>query len=85
MSFQGKASKICFSEMMIVMVFLNRVFYISSIKKGGFMKSREYIKAEENFKIEQEKRYLRKDKRAQVEGLTTIKKDKEAKVAKEKK
>jgi len=54
-------------------------------KKGGFMKSREYIKAEENLKIDQEKRYQRKDKRAQVEGLTTIKKDKEAKVAKERK
>jgi len=49
------------------------------------MKSREFIKAEENLKIDQEKRYQRKDKRAQVEGLTTIKKDKKAKVAKEKK
>jgi hypothetical protein len=46
------------------------------------MKSREYIKAEENLKIDQEKRYQRKDKRAQVEGLTTIKKDKKAKEAK---
>lgn len=46
------------------------------------MKSREYIKAEENLKIDQEKRYQRKDKRAQVEGLTTIKKDKKAKAAK---
>jgi hypothetical protein len=51
-------------------------------KKGGDMKSREYIKAEENLKIDQEKRYQRKDKRAQVEGLTTIKKDKKAKEAK---
>lgn len=46
------------------------------------MKSREYIKAEENLKIDQEKRYQRKDKRAQVEGLTTIRKDKKVKVAK---
>jgi len=46
------------------------------------MKTREYIKAEENFKIDQEKRYQRKNKRAQVEGLTTIKKDKKAKPAK---
>lgn len=34
------------------------------------MKNPEYIKAEENFKIEQEKRFQRKDKRAQVEKLT---------------
>lgn len=47
------------------------------------MKTREYIKAEENLKIDQEKRYQRKDKRAQVEGLTTIKKDKKAKSPKE--
>lgn len=46
------------------------------------MKTREFIKAEENLKIDQEKRYQRKDKRAQVEGLTTIKKDKEAKAPK---
>ncbi len=46
------------------------------------MKSREYIKAEENLKIDQEKRYQRKDKRAQVEGLTTIKKDKKVKAPK---
>jgi hypothetical protein len=31
------------------------------------MKTREYIKADENLKIEQEKRYQRKDKRLQVE------------------
>lgn len=49
------------------------------------MKSREYIKAEENFKIVQEKRYQRKDKRAQVEGLTTIKEEKKPKAGKEKK
>lgn len=69
---------------MVVMVFLDNEFYISFIKKKeGFMKTREYIKAEENLKIDQEKRYQRKDKRAQVEGLTTIKKDKKAKSPKE--
>ncbi|MEY4929958.1 MAG: hypothetical protein RI909_682 [Bacteroidota bacterium] len=49
------------------------------------MKSREYIKAEENFKIDQEKRYQRKNKRAQVEGLTTIKESKKEKGGKVKK
>lgn len=68
--------------MIIIMVFVGKIFYISYIKKGGVMKSREYIKAEENLKIDQEKRYQRKDKRAQVEGLTTIKKDKKTKAAK---
>jgi hypothetical protein len=36
------------------------------------MKNREYIKAEENFKIDQEKRYQRKDKRLQVEQQTLL-------------
>ncbi|MCU0368438.1 MAG: hypothetical protein MUF39_06375 [Cyclobacteriaceae bacterium] len=43
------------------------------------MKNREYIKAEENLKIEQEKRYQRKDKRAQVENLTLLKETKKPK------
>ena len=43
------------------------------------MKTREYIKAEENFKIDQEKRYQRKDKRLQVEQLTLHKETKKAK------
>jgi hypothetical protein len=49
------------------------------------MKSREYIKAEENLKIEQEKRYQRKDKRLQVEQLTLYKEEKKPKAGKEKK
>lgn len=40
------------------------------------MKSREYIKAEGNFKIDLEKRYQRKDKRPQVEPLTLHKEPK---------
>ncbi len=43
------------------------------------MKTREEIKALENLKIVSEKRYQRKDKRAQVEGLTTIKETKKPK------
>jgi hypothetical protein len=43
------------------------------------MKNPEYIKAEENFKIEQEKRFQRKDKRAQVEKLTLLKETKKPK------
>lgn len=43
------------------------------------MKSREYIKAEENFKREEQKLYQRKDKRAQVENLTQMKEVKKAK------
>lgn len=43
------------------------------------MKTREYIKAEENLKIEQEKRYQKKDKRAQVEKLTLLKETKKPK------
>lgn len=43
------------------------------------MKTREYIKAEENLKIEQEKRYQRKDKRLQVEQLTLLKDEKKQK------
>lgn len=43
------------------------------------MKSREYIKAEENFKIEQEKRFQRKDRRPQVEKLTLLKETKKPK------
>jgi hypothetical protein len=43
------------------------------------MKNREYIKAEENLKIEQEKRYQRRDKRQQVEQLTLLKENKKPK------
>ena len=43
------------------------------------MKNREYIKAEENFKIEKEKRFQRKSKRAQVETLTLLKESKKPK------
>ncbi len=43
------------------------------------MKTREYIKAEENLKIEQEKRYQRRDKRLQVEQLTLLKDEKKEK------
>lgn len=43
------------------------------------MKNREYIKAEENFKRDQEKRYQRKDKRLQVEQQTLIKDTKKPK------
>jgi hypothetical protein len=49
------------------------------------MKSREYIKAEENLKIEQEKRYQRKDKRLQVEQLTLHREEKKPKGGKGKK
>lgn len=49
------------------------------------MKSREYIKAEENLKIEKEKRYQRKHKRLQVEQLTLLKETKKPKGGKEKK
>lgn len=65
--------------MIVVMVFMTKRNYISYIKKGGIMKSREYIKAEENLKIEQEKRYQRKDKRLQVEQLTLLKDEKKEK------
>lgn len=47
------------------------------------MKTREYIQAEENLKRDQEKRYQRKDKRAQVEQLTQLKDEKKAKKEKE--
>jgi hypothetical protein len=40
------------------------------------MKPREYIKAEENFLIEKEKRYQRKNRRPQEEYLTTLKETK---------
>ncbi len=40
------------------------------------MKSREFIQAEENLKREEQKLYQRKDKRAQVENLTTLKEEK---------
>lgn len=43
------------------------------------MKTREYIKAEENLKIDKEKRYQRKDKRKQVEQLTLLKDEKKGK------
>lgn len=43
------------------------------------MKNREYIKAEENLKIEEEKRFQRKNKRAQVEKLTLLKEEKKPK------
>jgi hypothetical protein len=43
------------------------------------MKTREYVKAEENFKIDLEKRYQRKDKRLQVEQLTLHKETKKPK------
>jgi len=55
------------------------------VKKRGDMKNREYIKAEENLKIDQEKRYLRRDKRLQVEQLTLLKETKKPKGGKEKK
>lgn len=43
------------------------------------MKNRVFIKAEENFKIEEEKRYQRKDKHPQVEELTKLKEKKKPK------
>jgi hypothetical protein len=43
------------------------------------MKTREEIKAAENLKITSEKRYQRKDKRAQVENLTLLKETKKSK------
>jgi len=43
------------------------------------MKNKEYIKAAENFKREEQKLYQRKDKRAQVEKLTLMKEDKKPK------
>jgi hypothetical protein len=43
------------------------------------MKSREYIKAEENFKRDSEKRYQIKVKRAQEENLTQLKEKKKKK------
>jgi hypothetical protein len=55
------------------------------LPKKVFMKTREYIKAEENFKIDQEKRYQRKDKRLQVEQLTLHKEVKKLKGASGKK
>jgi hypothetical protein len=48
------------------------------------MKTREEIKAEENLKINSEKRYQRKDKRAQVEKLTLLKETKKTKASKPK-
>lgn len=65
--------------MIIVIVFLTNPVYFSFIKRGGIMKSKEYIKAEENFKIVQEKRFQRKDKRQQVEQLTLLKDEKKPK------
>jgi hypothetical protein len=49
------------------------------------MKNREYVKAQENFKIDLEKRYQRKDKRLQVEQLTLHKEIKKPKGASGKK
>jgi hypothetical protein len=49
------------------------------ILKESFMKTREYIKADENLKIDLEKRYQRKDKRLQVEQLTLHKENKKPK------
>ncbi len=46
------------------------------------MKNREYIKAEENLKIESEKRFQHKQKRAQVEKLTLLKETKKPKASK---
>jgi hypothetical protein len=43
------------------------------------MKTRESMKAEENFKIDAEKRYQRKDERLQVEQLTLHKEIKKPK------
>ena len=43
------------------------------------MKNKEYIKAAENFKREEQKLFQRKDKRAQVENLTTMKETKKPK------
>jgi hypothetical protein len=43
------------------------------------MKTREFIKADENFRIEEEKRFLHKDKKQQVEKLTLLKESKKAK------
>jgi len=39
---------------------------------SGIMKNRDIIKAKENFDIEDEKRYLRKDKKPQVEQQTKL-------------
>lgn len=49
------------------------------------MKTREEIKADENLKINSEKRYQRKDKRAQVENLTLLKEIKKPKASDKKK
>lgn len=49
------------------------------------MKTREEIKAAENLKIDKEKRYQRKDKRAQVENLTQLKETKKPKASERKK
>jgi hypothetical protein len=46
------------------------------------MKNREYIKAEENLKIDSEKRFQHKIKRAQVEKLTLHKETKKEKAPK---
>jgi hypothetical protein len=43
------------------------------------MKTREEIKAAENLKIDKDKLYQRKDKRAQVENLTLLKETKKPK------
>jgi hypothetical protein len=46
------------------------------------MKNKEYIKAEENLKREEQKLYQRKDKHQQVEQLTLLKEDKKKPAAK---
>ncbi len=58
----------------MVGVQINQDFWIP--KKGGCMKTREFVKAEENLKIESEKRFQRKMKRPQVEKLTLLKETK---------
>ena len=55
---------------------------VNQKRKGGDMKTREFIKADENLKIESEKRYqrpLQKMRRPQVEKLTLLKEEKKPK------
>ncbi len=43
------------------------------------MKNKDFIKAAENFTIEEEKKFQRKDKKPQVEQLTQLKETKKPK------
>ena len=49
------------------------------------MKNREYIKAAENLRRDEEKAWQRKDKRAQVENLTLMREKKKPKTTGRKK